>query len=187
MLSLWQLFLCWYFWFENIPSGNPVPVAKMEFVLSNPFISCVHRRTQPGWPDEKSNIMCSGKSTQIGLFLYFFSKLPKVNDRPMGENSPNPVTLSHSHRCTRNAESENVTYIDRYEISNKRLRKFRMSCRKNGGRAQNLKMRNFYQKYYSPTTALSLPTTRVTRWVCEKNRPKCCPTHFCRNLYIIYT
>jgi hypothetical protein len=43
--------------------------------------------------DKKSNIMCSGKSTQIGLFLYFFSKLPKVNDRPMGENSPNLVTL----------------------------------------------------------------------------------------------
>jgi hypothetical protein len=32
-------------------------------------------------------------SLKFGLLLQFSSKLPKVNNRPMGENSPNLATL----------------------------------------------------------------------------------------------
>jgi hypothetical protein len=36
----------------------------------------------------------SGKSgTKIWATFVFFQKLPKVNNRPLGENSPNLVTL----------------------------------------------------------------------------------------------
>jgi hypothetical protein len=28
---------------------------------------------------------------------------------------------------------------------------------------------------------------RTTRWVCEKNRPKCSPKHFCENLHTTFT
>jgi hypothetical protein len=33
---------------------------------------------------------------------------------------------------------------------------------------------------------LRWPFCRVSRWVCEKNRPKCSPTHICQNITIAF-
>jgi hypothetical protein len=36
------------------------------------------------------------------LFMYFFKKnIPKVNSHPIGENSPNPVTLEQSKKLVK--------------------------------------------------------------------------------------
>jgi hypothetical protein len=46
---------------------------------------------------------------KCGGFLSFFKKLPKANNRPFGENSPNLVTLNAGRgvpKCAKNWQAE---------------------------------------------------------------------------------
>jgi hypothetical protein len=50
------------------------------------------------WRESNEQRMSGNLCTKDKLLQYFphFSKLPKVNNRPIGENSPNLVTLVES-------------------------------------------------------------------------------------------
>jgi hypothetical protein len=47
---------------------------------------------------------------KYGLLLQFSEKIPKVNNHPLGENSPNLVTLLQESECTQTKCMES-TYV----------------------------------------------------------------------------
>jgi hypothetical protein len=83
MLQLWtcaastKALTCCTVWPDEI-------VNKWPKMRPNPFFVKISAQLLPR------------KKTNFGgpLFKFFFKKLPKENNRPMGEKSPNPVTLS---------------------------------------------------------------------------------------------